>query len=565
MTWTAPANNGGSAITGYQIDVDGADTWAIADPASPATVPGLAAGNHTFRVRAVNAVGPGPASAASNAVTITPAPPGSPGTVNVGNTGSTINVSWGAASGTVVDYLVELDRSGQATQTRTVGGTSASFAGQAAGDYTITVTARNTGGSSLPTNAPFTLTLAASAVQNVNAVVDSANRVTITWAAPANDGGGVGEYRVSLSPASAGPTTVPGTTLTTSFSGLPSGNYTVSVVAVNAAGTGAAGSDTFSVVVAPGSPLNVKTTAASTTNGTATVTWDPPANNGNGTISEYVVKLGGKTVTVPASSPRTASFTGLPIGKLTATVQARNAQGLSGAGSSPEFFSKRVVHPFATREAFVRQTFQDLFGVNPTAAELANYVQATTANGSNAPAVITSLMDSQRFETRRQVSRLYYAYFPYRQPDAAGHDYWVDLIDRGVINLQDVSDEFARSEEFIKTYGGLTEGEFLVVVYNNVLRRTPDILGFNYWLGERNKGLTRGGVMTWFTEGREYIDLSLPGVNSALVYIKLLDRSPTEGEYRLWFNLLLEPGNSLETMVASIWASDEYAARVNPN
>ncbi|MEZ5226819.1 MAG: DUF4214 domain-containing protein [Acidimicrobiales bacterium] len=373
------------------------------------------------------------------------------------------------------------------------------------------------------------MTLAASAVRNVNAAVNSSNTVTITWDPPADDGGGIGEYRISLSPANASAKTVAGNVESTSFSGLPSGNYTVSVVAVNAAGNGAAGTDTFSIVVAPGSPLNVKTSTASTTTGTVTITWDPPSNNGNGTISSYKVSIGGQTKNVPATSARTATFNGLPIGTLTATVIAVNAQGDSPAGSSAEFRSLRPVHPFSTREAFARQIWPDLFGVAATPGQVTDVAAGTAADGSNAPAVITGLMQSPSFETRRQVSRLYFAYF-LRVPDASGQKYWADLMDRGILDLQGVSDEFAKSAEFTNTYGGLNDAEFVVVVYNNVLLRTPDLAGFNYWLGERNRGLTRGGVMTWFTEGNEFKALSLPAIDTSLAHISLLGRSPTQGE-----------------------------------
>ncbi len=576
ITWIAPAVTGGASITSYDVRIDGAGGWSSAGTASPHTVSGLAVGSHTFEIRAVNSAGPGAASDASDPVSITappPAVPGTPGTPTVTNTGSTINVSWTVATGTVDDYVVTLDRAGQTTQTRTVTGTSASFTLQAAGDYAITVTARNAGGPGLSSTKTFTLTLAAEAVVNLAASVDGANQVNASWDAPGQTGGGVAQYIVSVVLDAGGAVvqqqTVSGSTFSASFTGLPSGNYRMTVVPVNAAGSGSpAESGVFSIVVAPGSPLNVRTSAASTIDGTATVTWDPPANNGNGTISAYVVTMSPCTLAAcsveVAATARSATFAGLPIGKLTARVQARNAQGLSAAGTAAEFRSNRAVHPFDTRDAFVRQAFQDLYKTTPTAQELSDWMGVTTADGSNAPGIITIMMQRDRFETRRQVSRLYFAYF-LRVPDELGQNYWADLMDRGVLDLQGVSDEFARSPEFINTYGGLNDAEFVVVVYNNVLLRTPDIGGFNYWLGQRNNGLTRGGVMTWFTEGDEYIALSLPAIDTSLAHISLLGRAPTKAEYDIWLTRINASTASLQTLVAAIWASDEYAARVTPN
>ena len=83
MSWTAPTDDGGSAVTDYRIEssVDGA-TWTAVDDgvstATTSTVSGLTNGTiYQFRVAAVNAVGTGSWSAT---VAATPAgPPAAPG------------------------------------------------------------------------------------------------------------------------------------------------------------------------------------------------------------------------------------------------------------------------------------------------------------------------------------------------------------------------------------------------------------------------------------------------------------------------------------------------------
>lgn len=69
ITFTAPSSNGGSAITGYTVTSSpGGITGTGAS--SPITVSGLTTNTaYTFTVTATNAVGTGPASAASNSVT----------------------------------------------------------------------------------------------------------------------------------------------------------------------------------------------------------------------------------------------------------------------------------------------------------------------------------------------------------------------------------------------------------------------------------------------------------------------------------------------------------------
>jgi uncharacterized membrane protein len=72
VTFTAPANVGGGAITGYSV-VSTPDGVIGTGASSPITVSGLAASTaYTFKVFATNAYGPSPLSAASNSTTTLP-------------------------------------------------------------------------------------------------------------------------------------------------------------------------------------------------------------------------------------------------------------------------------------------------------------------------------------------------------------------------------------------------------------------------------------------------------------------------------------------------------------
>ncbi len=98
-----------------------------------------------------------------------------------------------------------------------------------------------------------------------------------------------------------------------------------------------------------------------------------------------------------------------------------------------------------------------------------------------------------------QIIRLYRAYY-LRQPDSAGLNYWIDT----GLDTAAISAEFAAAPEFTNTYGALNNRQFVELVYKNVLGRTGDEGGMNYWTDLINKDLSRGRMMLEFSNAPEY-------------------------------------------------------------
>ena len=189
VAFSAPASNGGSAITGYTVTSSpGGKTGT--GTSSPITVSGLTnATAYTFTVTATNAVGISSASAASNSVTPQAAAtaPGAPtiGTATAGNAQATVAFSAPASNGgsAITGYTVTSSPGGK-TGTGTSSPITVSGLTNATA-YTFTVTATNAVGISSASAAsnsvtPSTGTTTGCAAKNITAGICQYSFPTVT-------------------------------------------------------------------------------------------------------------------------------------------------------------------------------------------------------------------------------------------------------------------------------------------------------------------------------------------------------------------------------------------------
>ncbi|WP_432563903.1 cell wall-binding repeat-containing protein [Kineococcus sp. SYSU DK003] len=166
LSWTAPASDGGSIITGYTVNVyagpaaTGTPAQTVPAAGTSTTVTGLTPGTeYTYTVVATNATG---TSAESSSVTETTFDvPGAPTSLALGAVGGTTQaLTWVAPTSdggsAVTDYTVNVYAGSSATgtpRTEAASGTSTTITGLTPGTpYTYTVVANNVVGASAASN-----------------------------------------------------------------------------------------------------------------------------------------------------------------------------------------------------------------------------------------------------------------------------------------------------------------------------------------------------------------------------------------------------------------------------
>ncbi|HEX5444031.1 MAG TPA: DUF4214 domain-containing protein [Pirellulales bacterium] len=147
------------------------------------------------------------------------------------------------------------------------------------------------------------------------------------------------------------------------------------------------------------------------------------------------------------------------------------------------------------------------------------------------------------------VSRAYHDYIG-REPDDAGLNYWVERMQAGLSEEQ-LDAAFIGSPEYVRDHGG-SDPAWVTGMYHDLLGRSPDAQGLQYWTARLQSGESHFGVALGFAASPEREALVIDGD-----YRELLGRPASQAETASWVNQLAS-GVGRDALVAALIGSAEY-------
>ena len=128
------------------------------------------------------------------------------------------------------------------------------------------------------------------------------------------------------------------------------------------------------------------------------------------------------------------------------------------------------------------------------------------------------LVSTNRLGFAAQAFRLYQAAFN-RAPDPAGLGFYIAAMQHQGLTAERMAQDFIDSAEFRQLNGQLENSAFVYTLYRNILQRAPDAAGHAFWLDLLNKNtITRAALLRSFADSAENVALVAPAIEQGISY-----------------------------------------------
>jgi cyclophilin family peptidyl-prolyl cis-trans isomerase len=235
-------------------------------------------------------------------------------------------------------------------------------------------------------------------------------------------------------------------------------------------------------------------------------------------IDNFVIQGGGYTLTGPTTISAKSGLAPIPLESQVGLSNMRGTIAMARTNAADSATSQFYINVLDNTELDYQSPTSPGYAVFGTVIAGMSIVDAISkapvtsiANSGLTsfpyPFITITSVKNTRLDTdgsAGQAYRIYKAAFD-RTPDSGGLGYWIAQMDKGM-GVVEVAARFIDSSEFRELYGlNPSNAEFLTKVYSNVLDRTPDTAGLDWWVNEMmtNPTKTWQKVLADFSESSE--------------------------------------------------------------
>lgn len=203
-----------------------------------------------------------------------------------------------------------------------------------------------------------------------------------------------------------------------------------------------------------------------------------------------------------------------------------------------------LLGPYDTLDGFEEDLYATLVGRDANRVDTLQLRASLEAEGFAATVAPYVDVASQAAD----IDRLYVAYFN-RLPDFEGYTFWHGRLNEGW-GLLRASRFFSDSPEYRATYGDADFGDFLDILYREVLGREPDLTGKAFWLDalENDPRVDRATIVAFFTDSAELRGMTAERSEIVALTALFEERMPSQAEIDSW--IALRSTSSLEEAIA---------------
>lgn len=176
-------------------------------------------------------------------------------------------------------------------------------------------------------------------------------------------------------------------------------------------------------------------------------------------------------------------------------------------------FEYRMYYGHPSNEEFVRHLYRNIDGNTPLESDVQGWKHALDIGMSRAEVALNFAdMEITRANiatanpyglwVERPNSTIVAAIYDValnRLPEHDGFEYWMGVLNAGLISAYDLSKLFGMSDEFLGRFANVSQQDFVRSLYVDALGREPDQEGFDYWVGHLTRGtLARSDMVSSF-------------------------------------------------------------------